>query len=276
MKKTLIRILTGVFLIGLLVLCLHLGDIVFLLIFGGAYLITIKEMDVLIKAMGKEIVITPAYIFAGFFGIVYYLTSYNLSVVCAFALLMVAATMIGQVLLMGEDYSAAAYCLLPFVYPILSECALVAIYFALPPWMAKTACCAAILCPSAGDMCAYFGGIALGKTPLAPRISPKKTVEGAVFSLVGSTLMGVALYYVQALWAKGGNLGMGFFPLLSLGFICGIAGQFGDLFASCLKRSADLKDFSETLPGHGGILDRLDSVLLCAPVVLAFCILALS
>jgi phosphatidate cytidylyltransferase len=55
-----------------------------------------------------------------------------------------------------------------------------------------------------------------------------------------------------------------------------VAGQFGDLFASCLKRSADLKDFSETLPGHGGVLDRLDSVLLCSPVVLAFCILALS
>ena len=69
---------------------------------------------------------------------------------------------------------------------------------------------------------------------------------------------------------------MGLFDLVSLGFICGVVGQFGDLFASCLKRSADVKDFSETLPGHGGVLDRLDSVLLCAPVVLAFCILALS
>ena len=274
MKKALLRIVTGVCLIGLLVLCLHLGDIVFLLIFGGAFLITIKEMDGLIKAMGKEIVITPAYIFAGFFGIVYYLTAYNLSVVCAFALLMVAATMIGQVLLMGDDFSAAAYCLLPFAYPILSECALVAIYFALPPWMAKTACCAAILCPSVGDMCAYFGGMALGKTPLAPKISPKKTVEGAVFSLLGAMLAGVGLYYAQRIWTL--DRGMGLFELLSLGFICGVAGQFGDLFASCLKRSADLKDFSETLPGHGGVLDRLDSVLLCSPVVLAFCILALS
>ncbi len=274
MKKALLRIVTGVCLIGLLVLCLHLGDIVFLLIFGGAFLITIKEMDGLIKAMGKEIVITPAYIFAGFFGIVYYLTAYNLSVVCAFALLMVAATMIGQVLLMGDDFSAAAYCLLPFAYPILSECALVAIYFALPPWMAKTACCAAILCPSVGDICAYFGGMALGKTPLAPKISPKKTVEGAVFSLLGAMLAGVGLYYAQRIWTL--DRGMGLFELLSLGFICGVAGQFGDLFASCLKRSADLKDFSETLPGHGGVLDRLDSVLLCSPVVLAFCILALS
>ena len=273
MKKTLIRIVTGVILIGMLVLCLHLGDIVFLLIFGGAFLITIKEMDSLIKAMGKEIVITPAYIFAGFFGIVYYLTSYNLSVVFAFGLLMVAATMVGQVLLMKDDFSAATYCLLPFAYPILSECALVAIYFALPPWMARTACCAAILCPSLGDMCAYFGGMALGKTPLAPRISPKKTVEGAVFSLLGSTLTGVALFYAQRLWVT--ERGMGFIALLSLGFICGVAGQFGDLFASCLKRSADMKDFSETLPGHGGFLDRLDSVLLCAPVVLAFCILGL-
>ena len=274
MKKALVRIVTGVFLIGLLVLCLHLGDIVFLLIFGGAFLITIKEMDSLVKAMGKEIVITPAYIFAGFFGIVYYLTSYNLSVVFAFCLLMVAATMVGQVLLMKDDFSAAAYCLLPFAYPILSECALVAIYFALPSWMAKTACCAAILCPSVGDICAYFGGMALGKTPLAPQISPKKTVEGAVFSLMGSTLTGVALYYAQAIWEP--RKGMSLFALLSLGFICGVAGQFGDLFASCLKRSAALKDFSETLPGHGGFLDRLDSVLLCAPVVLAFCILALS
>ncbi|MBQ6357797.1 MAG: phosphatidate cytidylyltransferase, partial [Clostridia bacterium] len=217
MKKTLIRILTGVFLIGLLVLCLHLGDIVFLLIFGGVYLITIKEMDALIKAMGKEIVITPAYIFAGFFGIVYYLTSYNLSVVFAFGLLMVAATMVGQVLLIQDDFSAAAYCLLPFVYPILSECVLVAIYFALPPWMAKTACCAAILCPSVGDMCAYFGGMAFGKTPLAPKISPKKTVEGAAFSLLGSILAGLGLYYAQVIWAP--EKGMGLFSLLSLGFI---------------------------------------------------------
>ena len=163
MHKTLIRIVTGMILIGLLVLCLHLGDIVFLLIFGAFFLITVREMDNLIKAMGKEIVSTPASIFAGFFGIVYYLTSYNLSVVFAFGLLMVAATIMGQVMLMKDDFSAAAYCLLPFVYPILSECALVAIYFALPSWMAKTACCAAILCPSMGDSAAYFGGMALGK-----------------------------------------------------------------------------------------------------------------
>lgn len=274
MNKTLIRIVTGIILIGLLVLCLHLGDIVFLVIFGAFFLITVREMDSLFKAMGKEIVITPASIFAGFFGIVYYLTSYNLTVVFAFGLLMVAATMVGQVLLMGDDFSAAAYCLLPFVYPILSECALVAIYFALPPWMAKTACCAAILCPSMGDSAAYFGGRAFGKTPLAPKISPKKTVEGAAFSLLGAVLTGVGLYYAQALWAPG--KGMGLISLLSLGFICGVAGQLGDLFASCLKRTADVKDFSETLPGHGGVLDRLDSILLCAPVVLAFCILALS
>jgi hypothetical protein len=117
-------------------------------------------------------------------------------------------------------------------------------------------------------------GGSLGKTPLAPKISPRKTVEGAVFSLIGSTLTGLGLYYVQGLWTP--EKGMGLFALLSLGFICGVAGQFGDLFASCLKRSVDMKDFSETLPGHGGFLDRLDSVLLCAPVVLAFCILALS
>ena len=122
-------------------------------------------------------------------------------------------------------------------------------------------------------MCAYFGGMAFGKTPLAPKISPKKTVEGAAFSLLGSILAGLGLYYAQVIWAP--EKGMGLFSLLSLGFICGVAGQFGDLFASCLKRGADMKDFSETLPGHGGFLDRLDSVLLCAPVVLAFCILAL-
>ena len=60
MKKTLIRIITGIFLISLLVLCLHLGDIVFLLIFGAFFLITVREMDHLLKAMGKEIVITPS------------------------------------------------------------------------------------------------------------------------------------------------------------------------------------------------------------------------
>lgn len=266
----LIRTIIGIALIAVLFLCLHLGDIVFVLIFGGAFLVSIREMEAMLRSMGKEICITPAYIFAGFFGLLYYLSGYSLSVVEAFGMLMVVATIVGQVLLMKDDFSGALLCLVPFVYPILSECAIVALFFALPEGISKTACCAAILCPSAGDAFAYFGGTLFGKHKLCPAISPKKTVEGAFCSLLGSILFGLALYFAQAWW----NGGMGLFSLLALGFICGVVGQFGDLFASCLKRGANIKDFSEVLPGHGGIMDRLDSVLLCAPVVLAYCILA--
>ncbi|NLM37795.1 MAG: phosphatidate cytidylyltransferase [Firmicutes bacterium] len=108
------------------------------------------------------------------------------------------------------------------------------------------------------DTGAYFIGSALGKTPLAPRLSPKKTVEGAVGGLAVGTLAGVLLglfFQLPVFW------------LVGTGILASFAGQVGDLFASFLKRVAGIKDSGRFLPGHGGVLDRFDSALFSLPVV---------
>ena len=109
-----------------------------------------------------------------------------------------------------------------------------------------------------GDAAAYYGGSAFGRHSLAPRISPKKTVEGAVAGLIGSLGAGMTL----GTWL----LGWPWLKVLEISFLTAVVGQIGDLAESLLKRSAGVKDSSSILPGHGGILDRLDSLFFATPV----------
>ena len=112
-----------------------------------------------------------------------------------------------------------------------------------------------------GDIGAYYGGRAFGRRPLAPAVSPKKTIGGAVSGLAASLAVGLVVFLP---WFGLEDLGFGV-PLAALA--CGAAGQAGDLVASLLKRAAKVKDASRLLPGHGGLLDRLDSVMLATPLM---------
>jgi phosphatidate cytidylyltransferase len=111
-----------------------------------------------------------------------------------------------------------------------------------------------------GDTAAYYLGSWIGSTKLRPSISPHKTIEGSVAGLVGNVLGGMAyaiVFFPELLAPKG--------VLFSL--VVGGIGQLGDLSESMLKRSVGVKDSSRILPGHGGVLDRLDSLLFAAPLI---------
>jgi phosphatidate cytidylyltransferase len=114
----------------------------------------------------------------------------------------------------------------------------------------------------AGDTFAYLTGMFFGKRPLMPKVSPKKTIEGALGGLIGSGV--VALLFLGILE----NIFWG--GLIAIGVSVGIVAQLGDLFESMLKRVANKKDSGSIMPGHGGVLDRLDGVLFAAPVIFFF------
>ena len=116
----------------------------------------------------------------------------------------------------------------------------------------------------AADTTAYFVGRAIGKHPLAPRISPKKTWEGSLGSMIGSLLVAYAFHS----WIP-----IPLIHLLTMAVLGNLAGQMGDLLESAYKRSAGVKDSGVLLPGHGGVLDRIDALILCIPVIWYYLVL---
>ncbi|MGN1159938.1 MAG: phosphatidate cytidylyltransferase, partial [Lachnospiraceae bacterium] len=118
------------------------------------------------------------------------------------------------------------------------------------------------------DVTAYFVGKAIGKRKLAPAISPGKTVEGGTGGLVASTLILIILSAVLS-HCTGIKIRYGFLFLYLI--LASLVGQFGDLSMSVIKRSVGIKDFGKILPGHGGVLDRFDSLLFVAPFAVLFC-----
>ncbi len=118
-----------------------------------------------------------------------------------------------------------------------------------------------------GDTCAYFAGRAFGKHKLCPKVSPKKTVEGAIGGVLGTMLFGVIITVVYSVVADRtetftrSNIGVSMYLIIALlGVVAAVLGIYGDLFASVVKRQCGIKDYGTIFPGHGGILDRFDSV----------------
>lgn len=109
------------------------------------------------------------------------------------------------------------------------------------------------------DTGAFFVGITFGKHKLAPKVSPNKSVEGAIGGLVMALVCGLAFWFITKTYSLPG--------ILVLSLLTSIASQIGDLFESALKRTAGVKDSGKLIPGHGGILDRFDSFLFALPLV---------
>ena len=125
-----------------------------------------------------------------------------------------------------------------------------------------------------GDTCAYFAGRAFGKHKLCPVVSPKKTVEGAIGGVLGTMVFGVIITLVYSVAADSmeaftrSNIGVSMYIIIALlACVAAVLGIYGDLFASVVKRQCGIKDYGTIFPGHGGILDRFDSVMFIAPFV---------
>lgn len=122
-----------------------------------------------------------------------------------------------------------------------------------------------------GDSAALYVGKSYGKHKLAPAVSPNKTWEGSVASIVGSLLVTLLLIFTGTVFAKRGSSLLAYpgsvFHWLLLAIVLNVVAQLGDLAESALKRGAGVKDSGSLLPGHGGILDRIDALLLAAPVL---------
>ncbi len=115
------------------------------------------------------------------------------------------------------------------------------------------------------DTCAYCVGVLIGKHKMAPKLSPKKSVEGAIGGVLGAALLTV-LYG----WIFRGQMNLSIEDIIILAVICAIGAMIsmiGDLAASAVKRNYDIKDYGKLIPGHGGILDRFDSVIFTAPIL---------
>ena len=114
------------------------------------------------------------------------------------------------------------------------------------------------------DTFAYFSGLTFGKHKLCPAISPKKTVEGSIGGILGCIICTELYAYIIA---SVNNLEFSWINAGLCAFTASIISQIGDLAASCIKREHGAKDYGNLIPGHGGVLDRFDSVLFIAPVV---------
>ena len=230
MKDLPVRIIVAVALLALLGLVLFFGGWVQVAVLGLFTAIAVFEMKAIFNAKGMKPFVIPAVILgAGMFALMYKFNTLWL----AAAFLLAFFACFGLIGFAQQDYSRLAL-----------------------------VCIFAGVCMA--DNTAYFVGSLMGKHKLCPAISPKKTVEGGIGGLIGGALGGVIAYFVQRLWS--------FTPaplwvLIVICFAAGLVGQVGDLFSSTFKRWAGVKDYGNIFPGHGGIMDRLDSALFAAPVV---------
>jgi phosphatidate cytidylyltransferase len=251
------RVLSGAALIALAVAVVWLAsDVVFLAFAALLVLLGVSELVVLARASSLNVRFFPvaiAALLAG--GVVGSLSGSTLEVA-----LMSAVVAIGLATLAswrGDAHALAtvAASMFPALYLGLPIGALVAVRSFAGPRVLFLLMLTVIV----SDTAQYYSGRAFGRRPLAPAISPKKTVEGAL----GGFVFGTALFVSVGRWWVPGM------PILvraGVGLAIVALGIAGDLFESMLKRSAGVKDSSTLIPGHGGVLDRIDALLFAAPV----------
>ena len=285
------RILTAVVLIPIVLLLILRGPFWLVTVVTAAVaLITVAEFLQLTRSYGVDPLSRPTYGFVALFFILLMLDtgggkpllSTDQFVVAAVFAAAIAPFLFLTIAMRRADLSSG--------YPAAAAASFAFVYIALPlgllvqlrqQYAGAILILYLLLVVWAGDIFAYFAGKAFGKHLMSPRVSPKKTWEGAVASVVASMAIGGSLLYYAApvsetllrwglIQRRDGLFNLerpAIVPILVLTAILNIAAQLGDLVESLIKRGAGVKDSGSILPGHGGMLDRIDALLFAAPVL---------
>jgi phosphatidate cytidylyltransferase len=285
------RVLTAVVLIPIVLLLVLRAPVpVLAFVAGVVALLAIHELLKLAESYNIRPLYLPTYIFVGVFFLLIAISpeatpalstsGFAFIAVCAAML----ATFIFLAIAMRRDELSSAF-------PAAMVSAFALIYIALPmaslaqlreQWQGSFFLLYLLLLVWAGDIFAYFIGKALGTHRMSPRVSPKKTWEGAVASVIASVAVGMlmahyavsistALLHTHLIELRDGVFTEPpMLPIVLLSIVLNIAAQLGDLVESVIKRGAGAKDSGAILPGHGGMFDRIDALLFAAPVLWAY------
>lgn len=161
---------------------------------------------------------------------------------------------------------------MPLTTIVLPGMCLIALALVQPKALSVVLLSMMFVIPVLGDTMAYLIGSRMGGPKFCPAVSPNKTISGAIAGLAGSLLGSLLVYAVARLCCSPETCALlpGLLAHVVLGILGGAAGQLGDLFASLVKRHCGIKDFSNLFPGHGGMLDRMDSILFMALIVFCY------
>jgi phosphatidate cytidylyltransferase len=285
------RVLTAVVLIPIVLLLVLRAPVpVLAFVAGVVALLAIHELLKLAEGYNIRPLYVPTYIFVGLFFLFIAISSeptpalstsgFAFIAGCAAAL----APFVFLAIAMRRDELSSAF-------PAAMVSAFALVYIALPmaslaqlreQWQGSFFLLYLLLLVWAGDIVAYFVGKALGTHRMSPRVSPKKTWEGAVASVIASLAVGMLMAHYAVpisrtlLHARLIEQRDGVFtephllPIVLLSIVLNVAAQLGDLVESVIKRGAGAKDSGAILPGHGGMFDRIDALLFAAPVLWAY------
>jgi len=283
------RVLTAVVLIPIvLILVLRAPVPVLALVTAAVALLAIHELLKLSEAYAIRPQRWPTYIFVGLFFLVIAIPSATpLLSTSGFAYIALSAAVLAPFLFLSigmrraelaSAFPAAMVSTFAFAYTALPLACLVQLR---EQWQGSFYLLYLLLLVWAGDVFAYFIGKSIGRHSMSPRVSPKKTWEGAIASVMASVAVGLLMFHYSLpistalLHAHLIELREGIFnnqqpsliPVIVLSVVLNIAAQLGDLVESLIKRGADVKDSGALLPGHGGMFDRIDALLFAAPVL---------
>ncbi len=262
-KSFLTRTISGVLLVAVIMLTMFLGEMVCFGVILAASLIGLNE---LYKAVGigkrkisilgylATIVLFVMIKFTGYEHLGMFIVLYMLSIMVVYVFSFPAYKTQDVVMaIFGVIYVAV---LMSFVYSLRAgENGIYTVWLVF-------------ICAWGSDTCAYLTGVTMGKHKMAPILSPKKSIEGMFGGIIGAAALGALYGFIVGDHVKGISNAVLVFAIV--GALGALVSMVGDLAASAIKRNFEIKDYGKLIPGHGGILDRFDSILFTAPIVYYF------